>query len=182
MIYPNTSSVQGFKVTCIHASVTRWIDYFSTFGHLHQRKFAQGHSKYAKVGPNFYQKVKKHSKIAQQFVRTLPKWQKFAKSGHTAYLSYVLCSILIPSLYLSVSSFMFSGYRLSLSDLWYGPFHFSLKFWIPAEKEKNKKGSDKKFKKALFASFEYLFKNGPIPASFSFIFVISNTHYKFYNK
>ena len=27
-----------------------------------------------------------------------------------------------------------------------------------------------------------ILKNGPIPASFSFIFIFSNTHYKFYNK
>ena len=34
-------------------SVTRWLDYFSSFGHLHQRKFAQWHTKFAKVGPKF---------------------------------------------------------------------------------------------------------------------------------
>ena len=28
----------------------------------------------------------------------------------------------------------------------------------------------------------FFFLNGPTPASFSFIFIFSNTHYKFYNK
>ena len=33
-------------------SVTRWLDYFSTFGHLLERKFAQWDTKFAKVVPN----------------------------------------------------------------------------------------------------------------------------------
>ena len=33
------------------ASVTRWPDYFSTSGHLHQRKFSQWQAKFAKVDP-----------------------------------------------------------------------------------------------------------------------------------
>ena len=41
------------------ASVTRWLRYFSTFGHLHERKFAQWHTKLAKVVPKFCQVVNK---------------------------------------------------------------------------------------------------------------------------
>ena len=39
--------------------VTRWLAYFSTFGHLHQWKFPQWHTKFAKVSPRFPQIVNK---------------------------------------------------------------------------------------------------------------------------
>ena len=39
-------------------SVTRWLDYFSTFSHLHQRKPAQWHTKFDKEDPIFFQIVK----------------------------------------------------------------------------------------------------------------------------
>ena len=41
------------KYLFIGTSVTRWPDYFSTFSHLHQRKFAQWHTNLVKVGPKF---------------------------------------------------------------------------------------------------------------------------------
>jgi len=43
-------------------SVTRLPDYFSTFGHLQQWKFAQKYTKFAKVDSNFFQIVNKPSK------------------------------------------------------------------------------------------------------------------------
>ena len=48
-------------------SVTRWLNDFSTFGHLHQRKCAQWHTKFATVGPKFCHIVNKLSKNAQDF-------------------------------------------------------------------------------------------------------------------
>ena len=48
-------------------SVTRLLDYFSTFGCLHQLKFAQKYTKFAKVGSKFCQIVNKPLKIAQDF-------------------------------------------------------------------------------------------------------------------
>ena len=57
-------------------SVTRWLHYFSKFGHLHQRKFAQWHTKFAKVGPKICQIVNKPSKIAQDF-KVFAKVAKF---------------------------------------------------------------------------------------------------------
>ena len=46
-------------------SVTRWQDYFSTFGHLHARKLVQCHTKFAKVVPKFCQIANTHPKITQ---------------------------------------------------------------------------------------------------------------------
>ena len=46
---------------------TKWLAYFSTFGHLHQWKLAQWNIKFAKIGPRFSQVVNKPSKIAQDF-------------------------------------------------------------------------------------------------------------------
>ena len=40
------------------SSVTRWLDYFPTFGRLHEQKLAQCHTKIAKVGPKFCQNRK----------------------------------------------------------------------------------------------------------------------------
>ena len=39
-----------------------------------------------------------------------------------------------------------------------------------------------KYAKQMFSHKLLFFKNGPTPASFSFIFVFPNKHYKFYNK
>ena len=58
----------------LSSSVTRFLDYFSTFGHLHQWKFAQKYPKFAKVGSKFYQTLENLPKI-------LPKLQNFAKIG-----------------------------------------------------------------------------------------------------
>ena len=41
-------------------SVTRWLDYYSIFGHLHRWKFAQRHTIFAKVGSKCCQIVKNH--------------------------------------------------------------------------------------------------------------------------
>ena len=48
------------------SSVTRWLDYFSIFGHLHQRKLPQNCHKYAKVGSAFCQIRNKLPKICQR--------------------------------------------------------------------------------------------------------------------
>ena len=49
-------------------SVTRWVDNFPTFGHLHPRILPpEWHTKFAKVGQKFCPIVNKPSKIAQDF-------------------------------------------------------------------------------------------------------------------
>ena len=48
-------------------TVTRWLDYFSTFGNLHEHKYAQCHAKLAKVVPKFCQIVNDSPSIAQDF-------------------------------------------------------------------------------------------------------------------
>ena len=64
----------------IAISVTRLIDYFSTFGHLYQWKFAQMYRKFAKVGSKFCQIIKNPGK--------LPKTEDFAKVGKFSKSSY----------------------------------------------------------------------------------------------
>ena len=56
--------------------MTRWLDYISTFGHLHQRKFAQWHTKLAKEGLKFCQILNEPSKIAQD-IEDIAKVEKF---------------------------------------------------------------------------------------------------------
>ena len=51
------------------SSVTKWLDYFSTFGHLHQWKLAQWHTKFAKDDPKFSQTVNKTSKYCTRHWR-----------------------------------------------------------------------------------------------------------------
>ena len=53
-------------------SVTRWLDYFSIFGHLQKWKLAQLCHKFAKVGSAFYQMGNEQSKI-------LPDLKSFAQ-------------------------------------------------------------------------------------------------------
>ena len=67
----------------IDDSVTRWLDYFSIFGHLHQEKVAQKQNNSAKVGSKLGRILNKHSTIFQRFINILPKWWNFAKSGYT---------------------------------------------------------------------------------------------------
>ena len=59
-------------------SVTRLLDYFSTFGCLHQLKFAQKYTKFAKVGSKFCQIVNKPPIIDQDFedFATEPKFRQ----------------------------------------------------------------------------------------------------------
>ena len=63
--------VRQWNIISHTSSVTRWLDYFSTFGHLHQWKFTQKHTKFEK---EFFPKT----------LKILPKWLNFAKSGHSA--------------------------------------------------------------------------------------------------
>ena len=58
-------------------SVTRWLDYFSIFGHLSEQTFVQCHKKFTKVVQIFHQLINKTPKFAQDL-------KDFAKSGHTA--------------------------------------------------------------------------------------------------
>ena len=60
--------------------VTRWLAYYSIFGHLHHLKLAQWHTKFAKVSPRFFQIVKTLKKCPR--LKILQKWQNFTKSGH----------------------------------------------------------------------------------------------------
>ena len=64
------------------SSVTRWLYFYSIFGHLQQWQFALWH-KNDKVGTNIFQILNKLSKNCPNTFIFLPKWQKFAKSGHT---------------------------------------------------------------------------------------------------
>ena len=59
------------------ASVTRWLDYLSIFGHLQQKQFAQ------KLLTNFGKVGSKFGQILEKLSETIPKWRNFAKSGHT---------------------------------------------------------------------------------------------------
>ena len=54
-------------------SVTRWLDYYSIFGHLHRWKFAQRHTIFAKVGSKCCQIVKNH--------KTCPRLWGFCQIG-----------------------------------------------------------------------------------------------------
>ena len=73
-------------------SVTRWLNYFPTFCHLHQRKFAQWRTKYAKGGPTFCQLVNKPSINFPrlwgvcQSVETLPNLVTLVSNHHIVYL------------------------------------------------------------------------------------------------
>ena len=62
------------KVAKFRQIWSHWLANFSTFGHLHQRKLAQGHTKFAKVGPRFSQIVNKPSK-------NHPRLLIFSRSG-----------------------------------------------------------------------------------------------------
>ena len=54
-MFPTLEANVAFTKLAFAISGTRWLDYFSTFGHLHQQKFA-------KVGQKFCQIVNKPSK------------------------------------------------------------------------------------------------------------------------
>ena len=77
---------QNLSNTCnVKTSETRWIDNFQYLAIYINRKIAQWHSKFAKVGPkNSKHYVHKLSKICQKF-KIFSKWRKFAKSGHNEW-------------------------------------------------------------------------------------------------
>ena len=52
------------------------------FGHLKHWKIAQEHLKFAKVSTKCFQILNEHFQKGQVF-NAMPKWQNFAKSGHT---------------------------------------------------------------------------------------------------
>ena len=58
----------------IEASVTRLLDYFSTFGHFNQWKFAQKYTKFAEVGSKFCQ-------IVNKCIKNCPSLLIFCQSG-----------------------------------------------------------------------------------------------------
>ena len=57
---PDLHTRQGY-------SVTRWLDFFSIFGRLHQWKFAQWHSKFAKL-------VSKECQTLNKLAKNCPKY------------------------------------------------------------------------------------------------------------
>ena len=64
-------------VACNSGSVTRWVDYFSIFGHLQKWQFGKWHTKFFKVG----------SKVCQMLNYLLNNCQKllrFSRSGETS--------------------------------------------------------------------------------------------------
>ena len=63
--------------------MTRWLVYFSIFGHLQHWKLAQQCNKFAKVGSAFSQVRNKLSKF-------FPKWRNFTKSGHTVCVIIII--------------------------------------------------------------------------------------------
>ena len=66
------------------SSVTRWLDYFSIFGHFQQWKLAQNCHKFAKVGSAFCQIRNELSKICQSG-EILPN---LVKLGHCSLLNW----------------------------------------------------------------------------------------------
>ena len=71
----------GLKLSCDigktiteGVSVTRWLDYFPTFGHLHQWKLAQWNIKIANVDPKF-------SQMGNQPSKNCPRLWKFCQNG-----------------------------------------------------------------------------------------------------
>ena len=65
-------------------SVTRLLDYFSIFGHLHQWKFAQKYRKFADVGLKFCQILNKRIKNCRRL------WI-FCQSGQISSILVTLC-------------------------------------------------------------------------------------------
>ena len=63
----------SYTIVCEETSVTRWLDYFATFGHLLERKYAQWHTKLANVVPKLVPISKNSPKIAQDY--------RFCQSG-----------------------------------------------------------------------------------------------------
>ena len=84
----------GTKTFALHVfSVTRLLDYFSTFGHLHQWKFAQKYTKFAKVGSKFFQVVNKPLKNG-------PRLWIFYQSGKILpNLVTLAVDVLLPSIF-----------------------------------------------------------------------------------
>ena len=74
----NSMQVSNIQSDNHNRSLPVWPDGFSTFGHLNQWKFAQWHTKFAKIGPKFSQIVNKSSKIALDF----EDFTKMAKFRH----------------------------------------------------------------------------------------------------
>ena len=65
-----------------NSNVTRWLYYFSIFGHLDHWKFAQEYKIFAKLGSQFCQVLNSYPRNVQKLFKNLPKWRNFAKSGH----------------------------------------------------------------------------------------------------
>ena len=86
-IYLGSFYMLDIKVFCDVASVNRWLDYISTFGHLHQWKLAQWHTKFAKVGPRYSPIVNKPSKMTEDFAK-MAKFRKIWSHWHTAMLHF----------------------------------------------------------------------------------------------
>ena len=64
----------------VRISVTRWLDYFSIFGHLQNWKLAQKCHKFPKVGSTFYQIRNKPSKICQKLIKICQIWSHWSES------------------------------------------------------------------------------------------------------
>ena len=78
-----TQTSKSLSRSCCRESVTRWLDYFLIFDHLYQCKFAQQHKIFANLRSKVCQIVNKAYKRCQTTFKNQPKWQNFAKSGHT---------------------------------------------------------------------------------------------------
>ena len=75
-------------------NIEKWPDgyiIFSKLGHLEQSKIAQTYKIFAKVGSQFCQILNSYSRNGQKLFKILPKWQNFAKSGHTTCLRPLPC-------------------------------------------------------------------------------------------
>ena len=121
--------------------MTRWLDYISTFGHLHQRKFSIWHTKFAKIVPKFCQIINKASKIAQDF-EDIAKVAKFCQiwshwGPHFAHHEDRNRCLSIPTYMVKLSEFItsvsqnghFINLILSQISRYFGPWNVGLR-WL----------------------------------------------------
>ena len=80
------------SLTHTDCSATKWLAYFSSFGHLRQWKLAQCHTKFVNVGPIFSQIANKPLKIANHF-EDFAKMAKFRQIW--SYLLWYLLSMIM---------------------------------------------------------------------------------------
>ena len=153
------------RALVVVASVTRWLDYFSIFGYLQQRKFGQLCTKFAKAGSTCCQIINKVSKICRRLVKF---WQRGINSPNLVTL--VVAFDQGPNYMQEISRVNLNGAVFSILMGWKSLNNQS----IPNQKPHSLN------QKECFISLKCIY-NGPSPASFSFIFSLFKQQ-NFYNK